>query len=241
MKPFVDRLDAGRRLGEKLARCQVPSDAVVLGLARGGVVVAHEVAVALGASLDVCVVRKIGVPAQPELAMGALGEDGELELDHGLVRSLGISSFQIEEVVARERVELQRRLDRYRGGRDAIEIQGVTAIVVDDGVATGATGRAACRVVRSRRPSRLIFATPVASVDAARALARLADQFVSLTEVEGGFAVGQLYEHFDQTSDEEVIAYLDRAERRSRRQPGGSLGPLSLRPIASRFETRGDR
>ncbi len=238
MEPFVDPIDAGRKFGEKLAHCQIASDAVVLGLARGGVVVAHEVAVALGAPLDVLVVRKIGVPSQPELAMGALGEDGELEVDRGLARSLGISPAQVDQVVARERVELQRRVDRYRGGRKALVIEGVTAIIVDDGVATGSTGRAACRVVRRRRPSRLIFATPVASADAARAFARIADEFVSLIEVEGGFSVGQWYERFDQTSDDEVIGYLDRAERRARRPlEAGDDFPRSHR-IVSRFEPK---
>ncbi len=239
MEPFIDRIDAGRQLGEKLALCQIASDAVVLGLARGGFVVAHEVAVALNAPLDVLVVRKIGVPSQPELAMGALGEDGELELDHNLVRSLGISPALVDQVVTRERVELQRRVDRYRGGREALAIEGVTAIIVDDGVATGSTGRAACRVARRRRPSRLIFATPVASADAARAFARIADDFVSLIEVEGGFSVGQWYERFDQTSDDEVIAYLERAERRSRRRLEAADGISRTSRIVSPFVPKG--
>lgn len=227
-------------MGEKLAHCKIASDAVVFGLARGGVVVAHEVAIALGAPLDVLVVRKIGVPSQPELAMGALGEDGELELDRGLVRSLGISTAQVDQVVARERAELQRRLDRYRGGREALAIEGVTAIIVDDGVATGSTGRAACRVVRRRRPSRLIFATPVASADAARAFARLADEFVALVEVEGGFSVGQWYERFEQTSDEEVIDYLRRAQRRSQRPLERVDGFSRSQRIVSRFEPKSE-
>jgi len=238
VESFIDRIDAGRKLGDKLSHCQIASDAVVLGLARGGIVVAHEVAVALDAPLDVLIVRKIGVPSQPELAMGALGEDGELELDHSLVRSLGISPAQVDQVVARERVELQRRVDRYRGGRQALAIEGVTAIIVDDGVATGSTGRAACRVVRRRRPSRLIFATPVASADAARAFARIADEFVSLIEVEGGFSVGQWYERFDQTSDDEVIDYLKRTERRERRPSEAANDVPRSHRIVSQFEAK---
>ncbi|GAA2884591.1 phosphoribosyltransferase family protein [Streptomyces mexicanus] len=213
---FPDRDEAGRRLGARLAGHLAGQDAVVLGLPRGGVPVAAAVAAALGAPLDLCLVRKLGVPAQPELAMGAVGEDGVRVLDERILREAGIEPEDLARVEERERRELARRAARYRGGRPPVPVAGRTAVVVDDGVATGSTARAACRTVRARGAARTVLAVPVAPPDWTARLAGEADELVSLATPSHFFAVGQFYEDFAQLEDEDVIALL-------RRPPSGAV------------------
>lgn len=214
MKGFGDRRDAGRQLGERLTLDRALRDVVVLGLARGGLPVAEEVATALSAPLDILVVRKVGVPYQPEVAMGAIGEDGVVVEDEDVLRLARVAPSVFAAAAARERAELERRIRRYRGNRDLTRLTGKTVIIVDDGIATGATMRAACAVVRGAGAVRVVLAAPVASSEAARRLRHDADEVVALTLVDGSFSVGQWYRHFEPTSDEEVIECLERAGRR---------------------------
>jgi putative phosphoribosyl transferase len=211
---FVDRVEAGRRLAASL-RHLAGSDVVVLGLPRGGVPVAAEVAEALGAPLDVIVVRKLGVPFQPELGMGAIGEGGVRVVNASVMRSTGTSEAELAQVEERERVELERRARRYRGGRPRVGVGGRTVVVVDDGVATGSTARAACRIVRDQGAARVVLAVPVAPPGWTVELADAADELVAVETPLGFFGIGQFYEDFAQTGDEEVIACLDRAAART--------------------------
>jgi putative phosphoribosyl transferase len=212
---FADRDDAGRHLAEALRR--LPSDdAVVLGLPRGGVPVAAEVARALGAPLDVIMVRKLGVPSQPELAMGAIGEDGVCVLNEEVLDATGVTPEEMATVQARETAELERRALRYRRGRGRIDLRGRTAIVVDDGVATGSTARAACQVARAQGAAQVVLAVPVAPRGWTAGLADAADELVCVSTPFGFEAVGQWYRDFAQTSDQEVIDCLDEAAHRMR-------------------------
>lgn len=210
---FTDRADAGRRLAERLEYLR-GQDLVVLGLPRGGVPVADEVARALDVPLDVVVIRKLGVPYNSEFAMGAIGE-GVRVVDEGTVIGLGITKEQLAQVEERERAELDRRVERFRGDRRRVELAGRTAVIVDDGIATGATALAACKVVRALGAGRIVLAVPVAPPDWHVGIGDAADEFVCLATPERFFAVGQWYADFSQTTDEEVIAILA-----SRRQPG---------------------
>ena len=189
----------------------------MLGLPRGGVPVASEVAEALSAPLDVIVVRKLGLPSQPELGMGAIGEDGVRVLDPELIRRAGVSPGAVEAVEQRERVELARRARRFRGDRLPEPIEGRTAIIVDDGIATGGTARAALRVARAHGAARVVLAVPIAAPEAVRELASVADDVIALETPESMRAIGYWYDDFTQTSDEDVVALL--AESRQR---GGS-------------------
>jgi putative phosphoribosyl transferase len=214
---FTDRVEAGRRLAALLAarlRAQsVPApEVVVLGLPRGGVPVAAEVAAVLRAPLDVLVVRKLGVPFQPELAFGAIGELGVRVINDAVVRSMRLAEHEIAEVEARERVEMERRLHRYRDGRPALALQGRTVIVVDDGVATGSTARAACLVVRARGAARVVLAVPVAPEGWTHRLDDVADELVSLETPRDFFAIGEFYDDFSPTTDEQVRACLRGAD-----------------------------
>lgn len=209
---FVDRADAGRRLAAQLSYLR-DEPVVVLGLPRGGVPVAYEIATALGAPLDVVVVRKLGVPFQPELGMGAIGEDGARVVNPEVVRMAGVTERQIAEVEARERAELERRARRFRGDRPRVPLTGRTAVVVDDGIATGSTARAACEVARAHGASSVMLAVPIGSVDVAERFAGIADEVVCLVTPDMYFAVGQGYRNFTQTSDDEVVALLDRARQ----------------------------
>ena len=204
---FRDRGEAGRLLARRLRGLQRLRP-VVLGLPRGGIPVAAEVARALHAPLDVLVVRKLGCPWHRELGFGAIGEQGVRILNADLVRELRLSSAQIEDVTAREQAELERRVLRYRGERPPVDLQGRTVIVVDDGVATGSTARAAVELVRRRGAAHLVVAVPVASGHAARELAALADDVVCLESSEAFGAISQFYDDFAQTTDEEVAAAL---------------------------------
>jgi putative phosphoribosyl transferase len=205
--PFRDRREAGRRLAERLSGLR-SSRPLVLGLPRGGVPVAFEVARALDAPLDVLVVRKLGVPFQPELGMGAVGEDGVRVLNPEVLREAGVTDAQLAEVEARERAEVQLRSARLRGGRPAVPLTGRTVIIVDDGLATGGTARAAIRVARERGAARVVLAVPVAPPDTVTALSREADEVVALETPEPFFAIGGWYMDFTPTSDQEVVDLL---------------------------------
>lgn len=204
---FEDRRDAGRQLADRLATMGGP-EVVVLGLPRGGVPVAAEVAKALHAPLDVIVVRKLGVPVQPELAMGAIGEDGIRVLDQSLVEQVGVSRAQVQRVEEAEQAELQRRATRFRQVRDRVPLEGRTALVIDDGIATGATARAACQVARAHGADRVILAVPVAPPAAAERVGDACDEFICLHSPPSFHAVGQWYRNFSQTTDEEVTQLL---------------------------------
>ncbi len=205
---FANRHDAGRRLGEQLAELAI-EDPIVIGMARGGVPVAAEVARALDAPLDVAVVRKIGSPHQPEAAIGAIAENGVAVIDERAVMALGLSDEELGALVSRERTELERRLDAYRDGRPAPEIGDRTAILVDDGLATGMTALAAARSLRERGALRVVLAVPVCAAETKNNLPDGAiDTLVCLYVPEQFLAVGLWYEDFRQVSDEEVIATL---------------------------------
>ena len=214
MDRFVDRADAGRQLAARLASLSNLADALVFGLPRGGVPVAYEVAVALQLPLEVLVVRKLGVPSQRELAMGAIGEDGVVVVEDDVVVALHVSPEEFANVEARERVELGRRIKKYRGVHSATSLIGRAVVIVDDGIATGATARAACRVARAREAARVILAAPMASKRTVNELRREADEVVVLVTAEGSFSVGQWYQHFEETPDDVVIQCLSRAGRR---------------------------
>lgn len=209
--PFRDRVDAGRRLGAWLAGTGRYRDAVVLGLPRGGVVVAAEVARALGAPLDVIVVRKLGVPYQPELAMGAVGEGGVRVLNSDVLAAAGVSEEQLADVERAEREEVERRVRRLRRGAPPVPVRGRTVLVVDDGVATGATARAACQVARAHGAARVVLAVPVAATQAVEELRAVADEVRALEQPTWLGAIGEFYENFAQTSDATVVELLHAA------------------------------
>lgn len=209
---FLDRAEAGQRLGQQLLHLR-GEDVVVLGLPRGGVPVALEVARALHAPLDVILVRKLGLPFQPELAMGAIGENGVRIIDEDMVRLAEISPSELSAVEQRERQELERRARRFRGDRPIRSLKGCTAVLVDDGVATGSTARAACQVARASGAARIILAVPVAPPDWECRLSGDADELVCLSTPRDFLAVGQFYRDFSQTSDDEVAACLELANR----------------------------
>jgi predicted phosphoribosyltransferase len=208
---FRDRAEAGSLLARELSAYAGRTDVLVLGLARGGVPVAFEVARRLGAPLDVFVVRKLGVPGHEELAMGAIASGGVRVLHERLVQRLGIPPRAVEAVIARESRELDRRERLYRGLREPAEVQGRTVILVDDGLATGATMHAAVAAVRRRHPAAIVAAAPVAAPDTCAALLGVADDCVCVLRPRNLQAVGLWYEQFGQTEDAEVRALLDRA------------------------------
>ena len=208
--PFRDRADAGRQLSGLLADLRGP-DTVVLGLPRGGIPVGYEIARALGAPLDVILVRKIGLPAQPELAMGAIGEDGVRLLNMDVVAPEHVSEAEFAQVEVAERAELARRAQRYRADRPRVPLAGRTAVIVDDGIATGSTARAACQVARAHGAARVILAVPVAPRGSVAALADAADEVICLESPEPFFAIGQWYADFTQSSDADVIRLLRQA------------------------------
>lgn len=211
---FVDRIDGGRRLAERLMHL-LNSNVVVVGLPRGGVPVAAEVANALNAPLDVILVRKLGVPSQPELAMGAIGEDGVRELNAEVVQLTGVTREEIDRVAVRERGELERRVERFRSGRELVSLKGRVAIVVDDGVATGSTARAACQVARAHGASYIVLAVPVAPRNWEQDLAGVADEYVCVATPDAFSSVGQFYSNFTQVTDDDVVECLNQS-----RSPG---------------------
>ena len=207
---FRDRKDAGQQLADLLQPLRGP-DVVVLGLPRGGVPVAAEVARALSAPLDVIVVRKVGVPGQPELAMGAVGEGGVRVVDERVARLAHVSPEEFARAGEREREELERRVQRFRGDRPPVPLTGRVAVLVDDGIATGSTARAACSVARAMGAARVVFAAPVCARESARRLAPEVDQLVYLQSPGHFSAVGQFYDDFRATPDDEVMELLQRA------------------------------
>ncbi len=211
---FADRNDAGRRLAALLEQHRVEHP-LVLGLPRGGVVVAYEIAAALGAELDALVVRKLGVPGAEEFALGAIAR-GATIVNRPLVAQLGVSEQDLARVISRELQELDRRERAYRGNRPPVHIEGRTVILVDDGLATGATAYAAVEAVRRQSPRRIIFAIPVCSEEGANALRRVADEVVCLECPRDFQAVGMWYREFSPTTDKEVLQAL-RASKPARR------------------------
>lgn len=207
---FLNRTDAGRALAERLEHLR-GEDVIVLALPRGGVPVAAEIACALGAPLDVLNVRKLGVPWQEELAMGALATGGVRVLNNDVILGAGVSGADLEEVTRFQAIELDRRERLYRGGRPAPVLTGRTVVIVDDGIATGATARAAIQVVRSQHPARIVLATPVAQASVVDALERQVDECVVMLAPEDLYAIGLWYDHFDQLTDDEVRLALTRA------------------------------
>jgi putative phosphoribosyl transferase len=210
---FRDRSDAGRQLASLLFP-YAGAGTLVLGLPRGGVVVAAEVAEALAAPLDIWVVRKIGAPAQPELGLGAIAEGAGVFLDTDLARRVGVDESGLAALIAREQIELDRRVRVYRRGRPLPRIEGRTVILVDDGLATGGTARAAISSLRARRPERLVFAVPVAATESLAPLEGVVDEIVVVQSIEDLQSIGEWYADFDQTTDDEVLARLDRARAR---------------------------
>lgn len=209
-------------LAEKLSGYAGKPDVVVLGLPRGGVPVAYEVARALSAMLDVFLVRKLGVPGHEELAMGAVASGGLRVLNEEIVEQLGIPADQIDAVAAKELEELARRERLYRGGRPPPDLCGRTVIVVDDGLATGATMRAAIGALRQARPARIIVAIPVAAPEIRDEFKNLADDIICGTTPEPFFAVGRWYIDFEQTTDDEVVALLAAQSRRGTISPAAN-------------------
>lgn len=227
---FADRADAGRRLARELAHLEGVQP-VVVGLPRGGVPVAAEVAEALRAPLDVLVVRKLGIPSHPETGMGAVGEEGTRVLDERLAHRLGLSDIDVERVADRERADLAQRLEALRTGRPAVPLRGRTVIVVDDGLATGSTAQVACRIARARGAARVVLAVPVGPADRLAEIraAGVADEVVAVTAPRRFRAVGDHYRRFAATADEEVVRLLDEA---------GRLG--EIRSLAQPLRTRAD-
>jgi putative phosphoribosyl transferase len=214
MRRFADRSDAGRQLAVALQGYRGP-DVVVLGLPRGGVPVAAEVAHALGAPLDVLVVRKLGVPDQPELAFGAIGEGGVRVRNDAVLRRTGLEPGEAAAVEKIQRAELNRRVETYRGGKPGLPLTGRVALIVDDGFATGATARAAALVAREQGAQTVVLAAPIGAFGTVAALREVADDVVCLGAPAGFAAVGQGYDDFSQTSDAQVCALLGAAHRQT--------------------------
>jgi len=208
MSFFKDRVDAGKQLASALNGAS--KGAIVLAVPRGGVVVGFEVAKALQIPLDIVITKKIGAPGNPELAIGAVAEDGTLLLDEGIVEMLNVPQSYIEGEVENQRAEIKRRLQRYRGNAQTPQVSGRAVIVVDDGVATGATLKASLRSLRKRGAKPLVVAVPVGPIDTITALKKEADRVVCLHTPEPFYAIGEFYRNFDQTRDEEVIELLEK-------------------------------
>jgi predicted phosphoribosyltransferase len=217
---FADRIDAGRRLGRRLVEAGVGSDVLVLGLPRGGIPVACEVGAALGAPVDALVVRKLGAPFNPELALGAIAYGGVTVYNDELLASLDLDEAELRPVRARELAELERRERAYRAGRLPLAVAEATVVLVDDGMATGATMHAAVVATRALAPARIIVAVPTAATDAVERLERVADQVVALATPEPYFGVGAWYSRFPQLTDEEVVAALEAARERAHTTSG---------------------
>lgn len=205
---FLNRVDAGRKLAKKLDAYAGRRDVLVLGIPRGGVPVAFQVASQLEAPLDVFVVRKLGAPWQPELAFGAIATGGIRILDVQIVESLGISRMEIERIATRERQELDRRERVYRGGRPPLNVEGMTVILVDDGIATGASTRAAINALRKLKPARIVLAAPIAPASTCARLRREVDDLICVDTPETFYAIGEFYEDFSQVSDDQVTNLL---------------------------------
>jgi putative phosphoribosyl transferase len=201
---FHDRTEAGKLLAAQLGEYADRSDVWVLGLPRGGVPVAYEIAQALNLPLDICLVRKLGVPGQPELAMGAIAPDDVMVLNHEILKSIGISRPALQQVIEDEKQELERRDRAYRENRPDPDLQGKTVILVDDGIATGSTLRAAIATLRQKNPKEIVVAVPVAPVSTCESLRAIVDKIICLSMPEPLISIGMWYVDFSQTSDQEV-------------------------------------
>lgn len=204
---FEDRHEAGRQLARQLGSYR-GKNAIVLALPRGGVVVGYEVAKALDLPLDVIITRKIGAPGNPEYAIGAVAETGDVQLNQEEIRLYGISSQYVNTEIKRQRQEIERRVQLYRGGRRLPNVRDKIVIIVDDGIATGFTMRASIRAIKAEQPEKIVLAVPVAPPDVLDEMRREVDEVVCLATPEPFFAVGAWYRHFEQTTDEEVRDYL---------------------------------
>ncbi len=212
MAEFADRTEAGRRLAHELSDHASREDVVVLGLPRGGVPVAFEVAKELEAPLDVFVVRKLGAPGNPELAMGAIASGGVQVMNEDVVRNLGVSDDAIERVKEEEREKLEERERTYRGARPGIDLEGKMVVLVDDGLATGATMRAAVNALRQHQPERIVMAVPTGPPETCEDLQERVDEAICLTTPRPFFGVGGAYRDFSQTTNQEVRDLLEKAE-----------------------------
>lgn len=232
---FADRRTAGRELASRLVHLR-GADTVVVGLPRGGVPVAAVVAEELAAPLDVIVVRKLGVPYQPELGMGAIGEDGVRVLNRSVIEQAQVTRGQVARVEEQERAELERRASAFRAGRRRIGLHGRVVVVVDDGIATGSTAKAACQVARAEGAARVVLAVPVAPRDWIDRLGDAADEYIAVDTPVSFFGVGQFYDNFAQTSDDEVTRLLRAADDRSAAEsspgdePGQPRAAATVRP-----------
>jgi putative phosphoribosyl transferase len=239
---FIDRIDAGRQLAGRLRHLR-GQPVVVLGLPRGGVPVAAQVAAALGAPLDVIIVRKLGVPFQPELAMGAVGEDGVLVTSPEVIRSAGITPSDLATVHGREQAEVEARAARYRAGRPRLDLTGKVAVIVDDGIATGATASAACEIARAHGAARVVLAAPVAPERWEDRIGARADEYVCVDTPPHFFAIGQFYANFTQTTDAEVTRLLEGARAKpgsgEARLPRQARGGDGTGPVPSDFSGDG--
>ena len=215
---FRDRTDAGRILAEHVTHSVQDSESLVLALPRGGVPVGYEVARALHAKLDVFLVRKLGLPGQEELAIGAIASGGVRVLNRALIEEVQLSNTLVDRITAREARELQHREERYRQGRAALTVQNRTVLLVDDGLATGATMKAASRALRLQMPRRIVIAVPVAAESTCEDIRNDADEIICAYTPTPFFGVGRWYEDFSQTSDEEVRRLLILAEQESRNE-----------------------
>lgn len=208
---FHDRKEAGIRLAGRLSHYRDGKDVLVLALPRGGVVTGFEIARSLRAPLDVLIIRKIGFPGQPELAVGAVSETGAVVLNRSIISSYGVSDEYINQEVLRQKGEIERRINMYRKGKGMHEITGRIIVLVDDGVATGATMKAAIQTLKREDIARLVVALPVAPPETAVELGKMVDELVCLETPEGFLAVGNYYHDFTQVSDEEVVMMLEEA------------------------------
>jgi len=213
MALFTDRRDAGRKLAKKLAAYANRSDVLVLALPRGGVPVAYEVALALHAPLDIFIVRKLGLPGHEELAMGAIATGGALVINQDVVRTFNVPQGLIEAVAKKELKELERRERVFRGDRPMREIRGKTVVLIDDGLATGASMHAAILGIRSKQPARIVAAVPTAALETCEAFKQKVDEMICATTPEPFYGVSRWYEEFSQTSDEEVQSLLEEASQ----------------------------
>ena len=211
MKLFTNRTEAGKQLAASLQN--ISKNAIVLAVPRGGVVVGFEIAYALNIPLDIIIAKKIGAPENPELAIGAVAEDGSYLLDDKLVRMLGIPQSYIKAEVERQKAEIKRRLKSYRDDAPSPEISGREVILVDDGVATGSTLKAALRSLRNRGAKPIVVAVPVGPAETVNELKKEADRVICLLTPEPFYAIGEFYEDFEQTTDEEVVELLKRCKQ----------------------------
>lgn len=211
---FDDRVDAGRKLAEKLRAYANRDNVVVLGIPRGGVPVAFVVAESLNAPLDVFLSRKLGVPGQEELAFGAVATGGVRVLDRELIEAVGVSKVEIEEITRKVRAELERRERIFRGDRPPLDVKGKVAILIDDGIATGSSMRAAINALRQHNPARIVVAIPVAPFSTCRRLESEVDELVCVDMPESFYAIGQFYADFSQVADDEVTRLIHRAAER---------------------------